>query len=153
MVLWSAPKYVSSPSLLPEKMAFAWKADAPLPGAQLLSLKGGAQNAHGRERASRTHTHTHTHTHTTHTHKSRSDWLIVTPELDEANNRNWQVKVEPDKLGTTLPNTYTGWIEVSSGEGFKTQAEVTLKIGAAESSPAGPATPAVKEESSPSAES
>jgi hypothetical protein len=122
---WSAPKYVSSPSLLPEKMAFAWKADAPLPGAQLLSLKGGAQNA-------------------SFTAVSDSDWLIVTPELDEANNRNWQVKVEPDKLGTTLPNTYTGWIEVSSGEGFKTQAEVTLKIGAAESSPAGPATPAVK---------
>jgi hypothetical protein len=82
----------------------------------LLTLKGGPANA-------------------SYLAASDEDWLVVTPEIDEANNRAWQVKVEPDKLGTTGPSTNTGWIDVTSAEGFKTQAEVTLKVGAMEAPP------------------
>jgi hypothetical protein len=111
---WSAPKYASAPTLRPEKMTFLWKPISAYPAEQLLTLKGGPANA-------------------SYMATSDEDWLVVTPEGDEANNRTWQVKVEPDKLGTTAgPSTNTGWVDVTSAEGFKTQAEVTLKIGTAE---------------------
>jgi serine/threonine protein kinase len=109
----SAPKYVNTPALLPDKMTFAWKPDGQMPPAQDLKLKGGAASS-------------------VYTASSDQDWLLVTPDSDEAANRSWQVRVEPDKLGTNVPNTYSAWIDVSSTEGFKTQAEVTLKIGAPE---------------------
>ncbi len=113
---WSAPKYASAPALLPEKMIFSWKPVTAFPPEQLLTLKGGPANA-------------------TYTATSDEDWLVVTPEAYEGNNRTWQIKVEPDKLATTGPSTNTGWIDVTSGEGFKTQAEVTLKVGAMEATP------------------
>jgi len=122
---WSAPKYASAPALLPEKMVFAWKPLTAFPPDQLLTLKGGPVNA-------------------SYIAASDEDWLVVTPEGDEAGNRTWQIKVEPDKVGTNGPSTNTGWIDVTSAEGFKTQAEVTLKIGAME------AAPSVKSKNTPS---
>jgi serine/threonine-protein kinase len=113
---WSAPKYASAPMLLPEKMIFSWKPVTAFPADQVLTLKGGPASA-------------------TYIAASDEDWLVVTPETDDAGNRTWQIKVEPDKVGTNGPSTNTGWIDVTSGEGFKTQAEVTLKIGAAEALP------------------
>jgi hypothetical protein len=113
----SAPKYVNTPSLLPEKMSFTWKPGLPAPAEQLLTLKGGAASS-------------------SFTATSDEDWLVITPEIDEANNRNWKVKVDPEKLGSTIPTVTTGWIDVSSTEGFKTQAEITLRVGAGEIEPA-----------------
>ena len=113
----SAPKYASTLTLAPEKMQFAWKPMTAFPPEQVLTLKGGAAGL-------------------SFTASSNDDWLVVTPETEEANNRSWQIKVEPDKLGATTPGTTTGWIDVTSTEGFKTQAEVTLKIGAADATPA-----------------
>jgi hypothetical protein len=129
---WSAPKYASAPALLPEKMIFAWKPVTAFPPEQLLTLKGGPVNA-------------------SYTAASDEDWLVVTPETDESNNRTWQVKVEPDKLGTTGPGTNTGWIDVTSAEGFKTQAEVTLKVGVAEVAPPGKSKKSPKADETPSA--
>jgi hypothetical protein len=115
---WSAPKYASAPVLLPEKMVFAWKPVTAFPPDQVLTLKGGPANA-------------------SYMASSDEDWLVVTPEGDDSNNRTWQIKVEPDKVGTTGPSTNTGWVDVTSAEGFKTQAEVTLKVGAMEATPPG----------------
>jgi hypothetical protein len=113
-------------------MIFAWKPVTAFPAEQLLTLKGGPVNA-------------------SYTAASDEDWLVVTPETDESNNRTWQVKVEPDKLATMGPGTNTGWIDVTSAEGFKTQAEVTLKVGVAEVAPPGKSKKAPKAEQSPSA--
>jgi serine/threonine protein kinase len=116
----SAPKYATTMTLLPEKTVFSWKPVTAFPPEQLLTLKGGTAGS-------------------SFTASSNDDWLIVTPETEEANNRSWQIKVEPDKLGATTPGTTTGWIDVTSAEGFKTQAEVSLKIAAADAAPAAPA--------------
>ncbi len=129
---WSAPKYASAPTLLPEKMLFTWKPVTAFPPEQLLTLKGGPVNA-------------------SYIAASDEDWLVVTPETDEANNRTWQIKVEPDKLAAAGPGTNTGWIDVTSAEGFKTQAEVTLKIGVAEVAPPGKTKKSPKADQSPSA--
>ncbi len=115
---WSAPKYASAPVLLPEKMVFVWKPVTAFPPDQVLTLKGGPANA-------------------SYMASSDEDWLVVTPEGDDANNRTWQIKVEPDKVGTNGPSTNTGWVDVTSAEGFKTQAEVTLKVGGMEATPSG----------------
>jgi len=113
---WSAPKYANAPTLLPEKLIFAWKPLTAFPPDQVLTLRGGAATA-------------------SYIAASDEDWLVVTPEGDDAGNRTWQIKVEPDKVGTNGPSTNTGWIDVTSADGFKTQAEVTLKVGAMEGAP------------------
>ena len=129
---FSAPKYANAPTLLPDKMMFAWKPVTAFPPDQLLTLRGGPANA-------------------SYMASSDEDWLVVTPETDEAGNRTWQVKVEPDKLGPTGPSTNTGWIDVTSTAGFKTQAEVTLKIGAMEAAPPAKGKKAPKADQTPAA--
>jgi hypothetical protein len=106
---WSSPMRPSAPALLPEKMSFVWKPMTAFPPEQLLTLRGGAANA-------------------SYMASSEEDWLVVTPEIDDSNNRTWQVKVEPDKLGQMVPGVNTGWVDVTSADGIKTTAEVTLKI-------------------------
>jgi serine/threonine protein kinase len=106
---WSSPMRPSAPSLLPEKLSFVWKPMTAFPPEQLLTLKGGAGNA-------------------SYMASSEEDWLVITPEVEDSNNRTWQVKVEPDKLGQMVPGVNTGWVDVTSADGIKTTAEVTLKI-------------------------
>jgi len=110
---WSSPMHASAPSLQPEKMSFVWKPMTAFPPEQLLTLRGGAGNA-------------------TYMASSEEDWLVITPEVDDSNNRTWQVKVEPDKLGQMVPGVNTGWVDVTSADGIKTTAEVTLKISPGE---------------------
>ena len=50
---------------------------------------------------------------------------------DEPTNRSWEVTVDPEKVGPTGPNGTSGWIDVVSTEGFKTQEEVILKVTSA----------------------
>ncbi len=107
----SAPKLVNTPVLQPDKMSFSWKPGSPLPKEQILKLKGGTSGSSFTAAS------------------SDEEWLIVTPDSDEPTNRSWQVKVDPEKVGTTGPSSTTAWIDVSSTEGFKTQEEVTLKVG------------------------
>lgn len=105
-----APKLVNTPVLQPEKMAFSWKPGTPNPDQQVLKLKGGS--------ASSSFTAS----------SSDEEWLTVTPVSDEPTNRSWQIKVDPEKVGPTGPNGTSGWIDVSSTEGFKTSEEVILKV-------------------------
>jgi hypothetical protein len=113
---WSSPMRASAPVLTPEKMLFVWKPMTAFPPDQLLTLKAGAANA-------------------AYIASSDEDWLVITPAGDESNNRQWHVKVEPDKLGQMVPGVNTGWVDVTSAEGIKTTAEVTLKIGPGEAAP------------------
>ena len=122
----SAPKLVNTPVLKPDKMAFSWKPGTPLPNEQMLTLKGGSATASFTASS------------------SDEEWLIVTPDSDEATNRKWRVKVDPDKVGSPGPLATTGWIDVSSPDGFKTQEEVTIRIGAAEVLPSNPTAPKTK---------
>ena len=110
MFALSAPKMMNTPALQPEKLTFAWKTGTPKPQEQILRLRGGPSSA-------------------SYTASSSDDeWLIVTPQSDETTNRTWQVKVDPEKIGTTGPNGTSGWIDVVSTEGFKTQEEVVVKV-------------------------
>jgi hypothetical protein len=113
MFALSAPKLVNTPVLQPEKLTFAWKPGTPKPDEQVLKLKGGS--------ASSSFTAS----------SSDEDWLTVTPASDEPTNRSWQVKVDPEKVGPTGPNGTSGWIDVTSTEGFKTQEEVIVKVAPA----------------------
>jgi hypothetical protein len=117
MFALSAPKLVNTPVLQPDKLTFTWKSGTPKPGEQVLRLKGGA--------ASSSFTAT----------SSDEEWLTVTPESEEPTNRSWQVKVDPQKVGPTGPNGTSGWIDVASTEGFKTQEEVIVKVAAADAAP------------------
>jgi hypothetical protein len=120
MFALSAPKLVNTPVLAPDKLAFSWKPGTPKPQEQILRLKGGS--------ASSSFSAT----------SSDEEWLTVTPQSDEPTNRSWQVKVDPEKVGPTGPNGTSGWIDVTSTEGFKTQEEVIVKVGGADVTPATP---------------
>ncbi len=114
MFAWSAPKMANTPTLQPDKLTFAWKPGTPKPQEQILRLKGGQSSA------------------TFSASSSDEEWLTVTPVSDEPTNRSWRVTVDAEKVGPTGPNGTSGWIDVNSTEGFKTQEEVILKVGPAE---------------------
>jgi len=110
MYALSVPKMVNTPTLQPDKISFSWKEGTPKPKEQILRLKGGPASA------------------TFTASSSDEQWLTVTPESDEPTNRAWQVRVDPDNVGLTGPKGTSGWIDVVSTEGFKTQEEVILKV-------------------------
>ena len=114
MFAWSAPKMANTPALQPDKLTFTWKAGTPKPQEQILRLKGGQSSASFSASS------------------SDEEWLTVTPVSDEPTNRSWQVTVDPEKVGPTGPNGTSGWIDVVSTEGFKTQEEVILKVTSAD---------------------
>jgi hypothetical protein len=114
MFAWSAPKMANTPALQPDKLTFTWKAGTPKPQEQILRLKGGQSSASFSASS------------------SDEEWLTVTPVSDEPTNRSWQVNVDPEKVGPTGPNGASGWIDVVSTEGFKTQEEVILKVTSAD---------------------
>jgi hypothetical protein len=113
MFAWSAPKMANTPALQPDKLTFTWKAGTPKPQEQILRLKGGQSSASFSASS------------------SDEEWLTVTPVSDEPTNRSWEVTVDPEKVGPTGPNGTSGWIDVVSTEGFKTQEEVILKVTSA----------------------
>ncbi len=112
LIMWAlaAPKLVNTPTLQPDKLTFSWKEGTPKPKEQILRLKGGPASA------------------TFTASSSDEQWLTVTPESDEPTNRTWQVRVDPEAVGLTGPKGTSGWIDVVSTEGFKTQEEVILKV-------------------------
>ena len=110
----SAPKIANTPTLQPDQITFTWKPGTPKPQEQLLRLKGGPNSASFSASS------------------SDDEWLTVTPVSDEPSNRTWEVKVDPEKVAPTGPNGASGWIDVVSTEGFKTQEEVILKVAPAE---------------------
>jgi serine/threonine protein kinase len=112
----SAPKIGNTPTLQPDKLTFSWKSGTPKPAQQVLRLKGGPSSASFSASS------------------SDDEWLLVTPVSDEPSNRSWEVKVDPEKVGPTGPNGTSGWIDVVSTEGFKTQEEVIVKVLAAPAS-------------------
>jgi len=114
MFAWSAPKMANTPTLQPDKLTFTWKAGTPKPQEEILRLKGGQSSASFSASS------------------SDEEWLTVTPVSDEPTNRSWQVTVDPEKVGPTGPNGTSGWIDVVSTEGFKTQEEVILKVTSAD---------------------
>jgi hypothetical protein len=118
MFALSAPKLVNTPVLQPDKLTFTWKPGTPKPEEQILKLKGGTASSSFTAAS------------------SDEEWLSVTPKSDDASNRSWQIKVDPEKVGPTGPNGTSGWIDVTSTEGFKTQEEVIVKVGAADVLPA-----------------
>ncbi len=127
MFALSAPKLVNTPTLQPDKLVFSWKAGTPKPEDETLRLKGGPNSASFSASS------------------SDDEWLVVTPVSEEPTNRSWQVKVDPEKIGPTGPNGTSGWIDVVSTEGFKTQEEVIVKVFPADPAPVKttkPATPA-----------
>jgi hypothetical protein len=114
----SAPRLVNTPLLQPDKLTFNWKPGTPKPKEQILRLKNGAAAS------------------TFSAASSDDEWLSVKPDSDEPSNRSWQVRIDPEKVGPTGPNGTSGWIDVTSAEGFKTQEEVIVKVDAAEVTPA-----------------
>ena len=120
MFALSAPKLVNNPTLAPAKLTFTWKPGTTKPEAQTLRLK----NTSAASVFSAT--------------SSDTEWLTVTPDGEEPTNRSWQVKVDPEKVGPTGPNGTSGWIDVTSMEGFQTQEEVIVKVSAADPNSASP---------------